>query len=180
MTTPLVKNDELVISLRDFDRDLIKPDGKKRKPITEPQIEALKAIWIRLRKHTPTAIKELLEQEGIDSLDSLSRARASALIQELNASLDKERERDEPVYLSVDEIMKRKGLAPIDHTAAYKPQKVSSRRDRQPSKAGIKAFTTQPIQNEEELKRQREEKANAFRLLALNYTAKSEAQSDKP
>jgi hypothetical protein len=176
MTTPLVKNDELVISLRDLDRDLIKPDGKKRKPITEPQIEAMTAIWNRLRKHIPTAIKELLEQEGIDSLDSLSRARASALIQELNASLDKERERDEPVYLSVDEIMKRKGLTPIDHTAAYKPQKVStSRSNRQPSKAARTAFTAQPIENEEELKRQREEKANAFRLQALNYAAKSEA-----
>jgi DNA-binding MarR family transcriptional regulator len=175
MTTPLVKNDELVISLRDLDRDLIKPDGKKRKPITEPQIEAMTAIWSRQRKHIPTAIKELLEQEGIENLDSLSRARASALIQELNASLDNERERDEPVYLSSDEVMRRKGLAPIDHTAAYKPQKVSSRRDRQPSKAGIKAFAAQPIENEEELKRQREEKANAFRLLALNYAAKSEA-----
>ena len=178
MTTPLVKNDELVISLRDLDRDLIKPDGKKRKPITEPQIEALEAIWIRLRKHIPTAIKELLEQEGIDSLDSLSRARASALIQELNASMDKERERDEPVYLSVDEIMKRKGLDPIDHTAAYKPQKVANRRDRQPSKTGRAAFRAQPIESEELLKQQRQEKANAFRALALGIA--STVENDTP
>ena len=178
LTTPLVKNDELVISLRDLDRDLIKPDGKKSKLIKEPQLEAMTAIWNRQRKHVPTAIKELLEQEGIESLTSLSRARASELIQLLNASTSEAEKSSEPAMLSVDEIMKQKGIAPMDYEAAYKPQKVSSRRERQPFNPGRASFATQPIESEEQLKRQRQEKAEAFKALAISTA--SAIESDKP
>lgn len=84
MTTPLVKSDELVITLRDFDRDLFKPDGKKSsdhskaKPASEAQ---LKLLGERLSTDRQRAALILY---GLEQPSQLSSSQANELIMASN------------------------------------------------------------------------------------------------
>jgi hypothetical protein len=86
MTTPLVKYEPLVISLRDFDRDLFKPDGKKSsdhsklkgKPATDSQLEL-----VRQRLSTDRQ-KAALIHYGLEQLSQLTGPMANELIMASN------------------------------------------------------------------------------------------------
>lgn len=84
MSTPLVKNDELVISLRDFDRDLFKANGKKSsdhskaKPASEAQLKLLRE---RLSTDRQRAALILY---GLEQPSQLSSSQANELIMASN------------------------------------------------------------------------------------------------
>lgn len=82
LTTPLVKNDELVITLRDLDRDLFKPDGKKSSDLSKRKgNKASKSQLEQLSKYLGGYKRAALKLYEVEALSELSSESASDLIQ---------------------------------------------------------------------------------------------------
>jgi len=164
------------------DSSLDSQSVKKERLISEGQIRALEAIWqFRLRIPMAIALKELAEREGVETIKELSQSRANEIIQELNELPEVSRTKSvyerylennpEEEIPSVDEVMSAKGIEPMDYEQAYQPQEVFPRRERSRSEHDFTARLSRSTEHDEAELQQRRDKAEAFRVMAINAMA---------